>query len=260
MRILNWNTQADRHKPDSDKLRSIRERVAGYDADVICRTEAYPEAMPDGEHTTASGLSGWGWPEDRGARKVLLWSHSGWTDIDRVGSPHLPPGRFVSASTGVDGAQWKIVGMCIPYDRYRGNAKRWGEQRKRNWQGACEYLEVLRREVMADECYQWRTIFLGDFNLLIPPKNYPYPGQDVNRIRNETFRGLSIPTAGEIDDPALGRERFIDHIALTPDIRLRNRRFFSRFADEGVELSDHNGACIEVDEIAEREHSAVGVH
>ena len=241
MRILNWNTQADRYRTDSDRLRSIRERVASYDADVICLTEAYPEAMPNGERTTASGLSGWGWPEDRGARKVLLWSRNGWTDVDRVGSPHLPPGRFVSASTVVDGAQWKIVGMCIPHDGYRGNA----------WQGACEYIEVLRREVMADQSYQWRTIFLGDFNLQIPPKNYPYPGQDVNRIREETFRGLSIPTAGDTDDPALGGRRFIDHIAFTPDIRLRDRRFFSRFSDEGAELSDHNGVCIEVDTMVE---------
>ena len=28
--------------------------------------------------------------------------------------------------------------------------------------------------------------------------------------------------------------------------------FTSRFSDEGAELSDHNGVCIEVDEIAER--------
>ena len=253
MRILNWNTQADRHKPDSDKLRSIRERIASYDADVICLTEAYPEAMPDGEYTTASGLSGWGWPEDRGARKVLLWSRNGWTDVDQVGSPYLPAGRFVSAATVADGASLKIVGMCIPWHGYRRNAERWGEQRKRTWQGACEYLKALRREVMADPSYQWRTIFLGDFNLQIPPKNYPYPSQDVNRIREETFRGLSIPTAGKFDDSALGRKRFIDHIALTPDIRLRNRQFFSRFTDKGAKLSDHNGVCIDVDEIAERE-------
>ena len=91
MRILNWNTQADRYKADSDRLRSIRERVASYDADVICLTEAYPAAMPNGERTTTSGLSGWGWPEDRGARKVLLWSRNGWTDVEQVGPVSVGP-------------------------------------------------------------------------------------------------------------------------------------------------------------------------
>ena len=114
MRILNWNTQADRHRANSKKLVTIRERVANYDADIICLTEAYPEAMPDSERTISSELSGWGWPEERGARKVVLWSRFGWSNIDTRGAPNMPPGRFIKATTVVGYEQWTIVGMCIP--------------------------------------------------------------------------------------------------------------------------------------------------
>ena len=89
MRILNWNTQADRHRADSNKLRSIKELVASYDADVICLTEAYPEAMPNGDRTIASGLSGWGWPEDRGATAIRT-SRSGIVPTVRQRCPSIP--------------------------------------------------------------------------------------------------------------------------------------------------------------------------
>ncbi|MCY3575174.1 MAG: hypothetical protein OXG92_15780 [Chloroflexi bacterium] len=72
MRILNWNTQADRHRVGSDKLRAIGERVACYNADIICLTEAYPEAMPDGGHTITSELSRAGNIENRGAQNGVF--------------------------------------------------------------------------------------------------------------------------------------------------------------------------------------------
>lgn len=75
MKILNWNTQADRHRVGSDKLKKIKERVAAYDADIICLTEAYPEAMPDRKRTIASELSDWRNPEKtRRAQSAALES------------------------------------------------------------------------------------------------------------------------------------------------------------------------------------------
>lgn len=43
-----------------------------------------------------------GWPEQRCARKVVLWSRHGWDTVDRLlGSERLPEGLFVSATTRI---------------------------------------------------------------------------------------------------------------------------------------------------------------
>ena len=47
-------------------------------------------------------------------------------------------------------------------------------------------------------------------------------------------RPSPIPTAG-ID------RRFIDHIAMSKDLRADSMQFVSRFDADGTELSDHNG-------------------
>ena len=243
MRVLNWNTQWLSPRSRGGRFEAGRKLIAGHQADVVCLTEARSELMPPGGKTITSELSGAGNIEHRGGRKVALWSRHGWREDDSLGSPRLPEGRFVSALTEIAGQTWTIVGMCIPYHGYRVGAQ-WGEKRLAAWEGACRYLDALREDVLPALRQRERTILLGDFNLQIPPKNYPYPSQEVNQIRAETFRGWQIPTAGEWDDPALDR-RFIDHVALSADIELRSLQFFSRFASDGQQLSDHNGVVID---------------
>ena len=102
MKVLNWNTQADRLSVRTPRFERSRQLVARHDADVICLTEAFPESMPEGGETVTSGLSEWKRHEDRGARKVVLWSRFGWTDVDRTGSESLPKGRFVSCHHDID--------------------------------------------------------------------------------------------------------------------------------------------------------------
>ena len=116
----------------------------------------------------------------------------------------------------------------------------------KNWQGACQYLDALRDEILPRAGFREGAIMLGDFNLQIPPKTYPRPNTLVDQKREATFGGWSIPTAGESDDSALDK-RFIDHIALTPEIRVQSMRFVSRFAADGTRLSDHNGVFTEID-------------
>ena len=245
MKILNWNTQADRLSVRRAKFKRLRQLVISHDADVICLTEAFPELMPDGGETVTSNLSEWK-HEARGARKVVLWSRFGWTDVDRRGSENLPEGRFVRATTTVEGTDLSFVGMCIPYDRYRTNEKRWGSKKKNRWEGACEYLDILREEVLEQAKFQQKAILLGDFNLQIPPKGYPGKNSMVNQKRKATFSGWTMPTAGVSGVSALDKP-FIDHIALSPDIRSRAPQFFSRFDVDGTQLSDHNGVCIDIE-------------
>ena len=239
MKIVNWNTWGDKVQPGASRFAQARELIASFDADVICLTEAFPQSMPDGGQTITSEVSGWKCltkPEEKGARKVVLWSCFGWTAIDTFGSAKLPEGRFVRATTECNGSEFSFVGMCIPYQGYR----------KRNWQGACEYLDALRTVVLSKPRFKRRTVLLGDFNLQIPPHGRPGKNTEINRKREATFDGWPIPTAGEWEDPALDR-RFIDHVAYSPDLKARSMRFFSRIAVDDAELSDHNGVCLEIE-------------
>lgn len=246
MKILNWNTQADRLTVGNRKFERSRELVISHGADVICLTEAFPESMPEGgDNTVTSDLSEWK-DEARGARKVVLWSRFGWADVDMKGSENLPEGRFVRATTTFEGTDLTFIGMCIPYRAYRTNKTRWQARKKDAWDGACEYLDALRSDILMRPGRRRRTILLGDFNLEIPPKGYPGKNSQVNQKRKATFCGWTIPTAGVWDDPALDIN-FKDHIALSPDIRAHPPQFFGRFDTDGTELSDHNGVCIEVD-------------
>lgn len=247
MKILNWNTQADRLTVGNPKFERSRELVISHDADVVCLTEAFPKSMPGGgDNTVTSDLSGWKKHEDRGARKVVLWSRFGWTDVDMRGSENLPEGRFVRASTTFEGTDLTFVGMCIPYRDYRTDERLWEGRKKECWDGACEYLDALRNEISVQPRFRQRTILLGDFNLEIPPMGYPGKNSSVNKKREATFTGWTLPTAGVWDDPALDRT-FKDHIAFSSDIRAQPPQFFSRFDTDGTELSDHNGVCIEIE-------------
>lgn len=245
IRILNWNTQIANPRARSNRFEAVKQRIDQWNADVICLTEAYPQTLPKQGETITSGLSGWGDHEGYGARKVLLWNKFGWQDVDPVGSYKLPEGRFISGITRIQELNLRVVGMCIPYHGYRNHAK-WGDKQKSRWQGACEYLEALRHDVLVHKPYATHSILLGDFNLQIPAKNYPYPSENVNALREETFKGWFISTAGEIDDPVLDK-RFIDHVALTPDFEVKSRIFISRFDEAGGTLSDHNGVCIDIE-------------
>ena len=245
MKILNWNTQADRLSVGTAKFERLCQLVIDHDADVICLTEAFPELLPDEGETVTSNLSEWK-HEARGARKVVLWSRFGWTDVDRRGSENLPEGRFVRATTTLEGIDLSFVGMCIPYERYRTDANRWGIKKRNRWEGACEYLDILREDILVRATFRQKSILLGDFNLQIPPKGYPGKNSIVNQKREATFSGWTMPTAETCGVPALDKP-FIDHIALSPDIRSRAPQFFSRFNADGTRLSDHNGVCIEIE-------------
>ena len=82
MRILNWNTQWLSPRSRGGRFQAARELIAGYHPDVVCLTEARAELMPGGGQTLSSELSGAGAIENRGGRKVVLWSRLGWRKVD----------------------------------------------------------------------------------------------------------------------------------------------------------------------------------
>ena len=238
MKIFNWNTEFVSPRARAGKFQKLSQLIASQEADIVCLTEAYPDAMPADGETIKSEISGRTNAEKSGARKVVLWSRNAWRGIDTIGSPALPEGRFLSAITNICGKEWHIVGICIPWHGYCNYASQ-GEQRMKNWQGACLYLDALRNEILPRAGFRDRTIVLGDFNMQIPPFNYPYRRSAVNQKRKETFDGWLIPTAG------ISRH-FIDHIAMSTELRVNSLRYISQFASDGTRLSDHNGVFIEV--------------
>ena len=245
IRILNWNTDIASPRGVNGRFEAIHGLLTGADCDIICLTEAYPETMPIDGDIVPSGLSGWGKHERLGARKVVLWNrHYPWYDIDVIGSPRLPEGRFVSAKMKWVGMELTVVGMCIPFHTYRYH-KSWGAERKEIWQGAIEYMDALREDVLSQDRYQKRTILLGDFNMQIPPSTYPHPSSEVNKVRELTFADWQIPTA--IDHEIYGLDKpIVDHIALSWDFEAHEPRPISRFSTQIPSLSDHNGVCLEI--------------
>ena len=243
MKILNWNTQIASPRGVNGRFEIIKEVLEIYDADLTCLTEAYPETFPEGGYVVSSGLSDWDRHERLGARQVLLRSKSPWYDVDNFGSPKLPEGRFVSAVTKFDGVPVTVVCMCIPFHTYRYHES-WAEKRKAVWQGACEYLDALREEILIRNRYAKHTILIGDFNLQIPPTNYPYPSTEVNRKREATFAGWQMPSAIPVEVSSLSKP-LLGHIALSDDFAITAVRVINRFGSEILSLSDHDGVCVE---------------
>jgi endonuclease/exonuclease/phosphatase family metal-dependent hydrolase len=251
LRLVTWNLQADQQSAPRRKL--IRDVLLQLDADILCLTEAFPHNIPadDPQSILSSELSDWK-PEDKGARKVILWSRWGWTQTDTIGSPRLPEGRFIAATTQMPSGQTlNIVGVCIPWHGYRTNS-RWNDQRKGRWQGNIDYLNALREDVLSQPHFGQHTIILGDFNLQIPPMGYPSKAHEINPIRQQTFQNYRIPTA-ELASEQADFERVIeqdkpvvDHIALTPDLQPVALRVFSRFSQDEHPMTDHNGIFMKV--------------
>jgi len=108
-------------------------------ADVMVVTECTLGVLPPG-HVVAGG-SDWGYRvDDPTRRKVALWSRWPWTDVDPVGHPDLPPGRFVAATTSTPIGDLRVVGVCIPW---AGAHVSTGRRDRRQWQDHEQYLRVL---------------------------------------------------------------------------------------------------------------------
>ncbi len=91
MRILNWNTQIASPRGVNGRFEVIHGLLTGAFSDIICLTEAYPETLPLGGHSTSSGLSGWDKHERLGARRALLWNaHYPGMTLTKLARPACP--------------------------------------------------------------------------------------------------------------------------------------------------------------------------
>ncbi len=206
------------------------QRLGELSSHVICVTEGYGDIFPDGGHVITSAAD-YGYPIKPGRRKVLLWSRNPWREVDALGSPHLPPGRFVAGSTETPRGAVRFVGVCIPW---RDAHVRSGERNRQPWDDHLTYLQHLPPLLRSDHSVP--TVLLGDFNQRIPRARQPE--HVFSALTAALYPDFRIATAGPITGaPDLA----IDHLAVRGALETVQTDFLSHHDANGAEMSDHFG-------------------
>ncbi len=206
------------------------QRFGELSSDVICVTEGHADIFPEGGHVLTSDAD-YGYPIKPGRRKVLLWSRNPWREVDTLGSPLLPPGRFVAGTTDTPRGAVRFVGVCIPW---REAHVRTGQRNRQPWDDHLTYLQHLPPLLQSDRSVP--TALLGDFNQRIPRTRQPkYVFSALTSALPPDFR---LATAGIITGaPDLA----IDHLAVSGALEPVQTDFLSPHDVNGAQMSDHFG-------------------
>lgn len=141
--------------------------LAGLSCDILCVTEGHANILPADGHVITSDAD-YGYPMKPGRRKVLLWSRSPWRDVDGLGSPHLPSGRFVAGTTDTPIGPTRVYGVCVPWHHAH---VRTGRRDRAIWEDHSTYLEHLCSIVHSDTSNP--SVLVGDFNQRVPRSRQP---------------------------------------------------------------------------------------
>jgi len=231
MRVVVWNAQwAEANHQRGVVLRRELERSS---ADVIILTEGSAALLPDGG-TVIEGGSDWGYEvDDPYRRKILLWSRTGWHDVDIIGHPDLPPGRWASGRTSGRFGVVEVVGVCIPW---RSAHVATGRRDRSVWQEHLLYLEALRG--LMSERPLSPLVVAGDFNQRIPRTRQPVI---VAETLAAALDGFDILTSGEVEGRLL-----IDHVAVR-GLRAAGPPAVIHRVIDGHEVSDHDGVVVDLE-------------
>lgn len=231
VRVATWNLE---WAPRSRRVR-IAERLAALAPDVLCATEADRDILPEGGHAAeCEPDSGYG--VRGGRRKVILWSRWPLEDIDPVGAPELPPGRFVAATCRAPRGPLRLIGVCVPWSHAQVST---GGRDRAPWEEHLTYLEHLGR-LLAGRDDGVPTLVLGDLNQRIPRTRSPIR---VEAALQRALGDLVVATAGIV--PGIDRQ-VIDHIAHSPSLAVRSVEGIDRRAPDGRPLSDHDAVRLSV--------------
>lgn len=240
VRLLCWNLEWAPLPSSRSRRGRIAERIiAQQQPDVACLTEARLGWFSDhqGEIVASEPLD-----EDHNmhrhdGRKVLLWSRTGWVDVDCVGSEDIRDlGRFVAATATTPLGPLRVVGIVIPY---RGSNVGHGSRDQTVWEDHRRYLAALVR-ILDDR--RLPTVVVGDFNQRHPfDPDYIVP-EELHDELLQSLGHLRIVTGGHV--PGLDRP-LIDHAAVSPEVRTQGFAAWSA-SQEGEQVSDHPGFRIEL--------------
>ena len=234
MRLINWNIE--RNRPQSAKALSLMAEIGSLSPDLICLTEAWESSLESlaGHVLTANGVP-WS-QQDAGERKVVLWSATPWTSLDRM-EPVSAFGGAVSGITELQGRSVRIAGLCIPYHMASPfgqvpKAKPW-EQHERFLHNLGPYLRRWRQE--------GPMIVLGDFNRRMPRT---YGPKQSYEMLEEAFEGYDIVTRGAV---AGVEAATVDHVAFGGPFQVLSVQGRSAVTPEGLKRTDHFGVVVDID-------------
>ena len=232
MRILNWNLEFA--PPASPRRLAIAEVIQERDAEVVCLTETHEHWSMHGGHWIWAERD-YGYEQRGDRRKVGLWSREPWTEVDPVGHPDLPSGRFVAGTTETSIGPLRLVGVCIPW---RAAHVSTGRRDRSPWEDHVTYLRAL-----AERIPTWLEgpplVVTGDYNQRVPRRHTPAA---VHEELDRAFTPLDFVTAGPV--PGLDAP-VIDHVAVGPALGARSVEGISRMVD-GRRVSDHDGVVVDL--------------
>lgn len=204
MKALTWNLEWA--LPGSVRERIIAQQLAAAAADVICLTEAFRNSLPsNGEVIEAA--AGNPVADRKKAKKVLLWSRQGWSNIS-FEEQFFPKGRIVSGVTQSAVGRITVIGVCVPWRD--SNTIRLGGRRSA-WEDHLLFLKSLRRRLAM--CTS-PTILIGDFNQRLPRFRQP---TKVAEALEASLGDLVVATRGFVSCEG---KRAIDHIACTSQLKI----------------------------------------
>lgn len=224
MRCLTWNLAWA--SPSSKRGGLIQKIIRQLDPAVVCYTEALLGMIPDGYriHSDAD----YGYRHTGEKRKVILWSKTPWEQIDTLGEPAMPPGRFASGVTqGI-----RFVGVCIPWrDAHVGT----GRKDRKPWEDHLTYCAGLKRILARYHSERAPICVLGDYNQRLP--RGIQPEHVANALLGALPEEYRVATAGVTD---MEGKQLIDHITVSPSLGIDDIQIIPRTVD-GTKLSDHVG-------------------
>jgi endonuclease/exonuclease/phosphatase family metal-dependent hydrolase len=230
--IALWNVEWA--KPGSSRATFFQRRLCELSCPVICLTEGYPELLPPDGHVILSEAD-YGYPLQAGRHKVLIWSREPWQDVDTLGSPLLPSGRFVAGTTNTPIGPVRFVGVCIPW---RDAHVRTGRKDRQPWQDHLTYLQHLG-SVLAQRTTKCPAIMLGDLNQRVPRAGQPEAV--FSALTDALSCGFELVTSGSIPGTP---ELAIDHLAATSELAPTGVEHLDRHDENGEPMSDHFGLRI----------------
>lgn len=214
----------------SDRGSFFIRRLADLSSHVVCITEGHSNILPDSGHIITS-VPDYGYPLKPGRRKVLLWSSQFWRDVDILGSPLLPPGRFVAGTTDTPLGPTRFIGVCIPWPYAHVHT---GQRNRQPWEDHQTYLQHLRL-VLQERDRALPTVLLGDFNQRVPRARQP--DHVFSMLTGTLSPDFKFATAGAI---AGAPDLSIDHLAVD-SFQPVSTDFVSHCDATGNQMSDHFG-------------------
>ena len=200
-----WNIAWQR--PNSRRGARMIATLLAHDPELVCIAEGHLDTFGSDWHGIASAPD-YGYPIKPGQRKVALWSRMPWEDVDELGAPGMPPGRFVSGQTLTSIGPIRVIGICVPWFAAHVNG---GRRDAENWAEHDAFLKGLRAALdgIGEDI---PALLVGDLNQRIPRKGAPIASYDL--LMTALGGRFDVWTAGSIS--GLGQQ-VVCHIAGTSD-------------------------------------------